>query len=101
VRAIYGMHLECCLGWKGSSFDWTRGENQAGHRRTHGQVCFFLCYAQRNRIECRCHRHNLSARLDPDNEGVLIVNLSGQGGGMSADEMTKRLEKDDQSCVIM
>jgi hypothetical protein len=39
--------------------------------------------------------------MDPDNSGVLIVDLQAQGGGMSADEVTRRLERDDEDCVIM
>lgn len=46
-------------------------------------------------------RHNLSAHLDPHNDGVLIVNLGGgRDRGMDSDEMTRRLEK-DEGCSIM
>jgi hypothetical protein len=45
-------------------------------------------------------RHNLSAHLDPENSGVLIVKLTGEGGGMSADEVTRRLDSDD-ACIVM
>lgn len=50
------------------------------------------------------HRHNLVAEMDPDNAGVLIVQLgegkSGRGRSIGADEVTRRLERQD-GCVIM
>jgi len=54
-----------------------------------------------NTISDDCHRRdNLSAHLDPDNSGVLVVKLNGEGGGMSADEVTRRLDK-GETCVVM
>jgi len=46
-------------------------------------------------------KHQLVAELDPHNAGVLIVRLNGQGGGMDLDEVTRRLERKDQECIIM
>lgn len=49
-------------------------------------------------------RHDLVAELDPDNAGVLIVQLDGRGSGrrtIGADEVTRRLEKPGDGCVIM
>ena len=49
------------------------------------------------------HRHNLIAELDPDNSGVLIVQLGGRKSGrraIGADEVTRRLEK-SEGCLIM
>ncbi len=49
-------------------------------------------------------RYQLSAQLDPNNAGVLIVQLNGaQRGerGMGADELSQRLEKDGEQCIIM
>jgi hypothetical protein len=50
-------------------------------------------------------RHNLAAGLDPHNAGVLIVNLQGQpvngARGMNVDDITRTLENDNQSCVVM
>jgi hypothetical protein len=46
-------------------------------------------------------RHQLVAELDPRNAGVLIVRLDGQGKGMDPDEVTRRLERGNQDCVIM
>jgi len=51
-------------------------------------------------IEELMARDNLSAHLDPDNSGVLVVKLNGEGGGMSADEVTRRLDK-GETCVVM
>ncbi|KZS98198.1 DUF1771-domain-containing protein, partial [Sistotremastrum niveocremeum HHB9708] len=52
-------------------------------------------------IEDLMQKHNLSAHLDPHNDGVLIVNLGGgRDRGMDPDEMTRRLEK-DEGCSIM
>lgn len=49
--------------------------------------------------------HQLTAELDPDNAGVLIVHMGGRGeatrGGIGSDEITRRLERDDDRCVIM
>ena len=50
------------------------------------------------------HRHNLIAELDPDNAGVLIVQLGGRKSGrraIGADEVTRRLERQGDNCVIM
>jgi hypothetical protein len=49
-------------------------------------------------------RYQLAAQLDPNNAGVLIVQLNGaQRGerGMGADEISRRLEKDDGQCIAM
>ena len=49
-------------------------------------------------------RHNLVAELDPDNAGVLIVQLGGRRSGRRAiglDEVARRLEKPGDGCVIM
>jgi len=46
-------------------------------------------------------KHQLAAELDPNNAGVLIVRLDGQGRGMDPDEITRRLEKGNQDCIIM
>lgn len=57
-----------------------------------------------------CSRHNLSATIDPQNSGVLIVQLEGgtgeqimgRGGVMlGADDITRRLDGKDESCIIM
>lgn len=44
-------------------------------------------------------RHQLSAQLDPQNAGVLIVFLNRPGQGMSSDEVTDRIE--NNNCTIM
>lgn len=47
-------------------------------------------------------RYQLSAELDPNNAGVLIVQLgSTTGRGVGADEITRRIERSDDSCIIM
>lgn len=46
-------------------------------------------------------RHQLIAELDPHNAGVLIIHLDGQGRGMDPDEVTRRLDKSNEDCVIM
>lgn len=49
-------------------------------------------------------RYQLAAQLDPNNAGVLIVQLNGaQRGerGMGADELSRRLENNDDQCIIM
>jgi hypothetical protein len=45
-------------------------------------------------------RHQLVAELDPQNAGVLIVRLDGQGRGMDPEEVTRRLDSGND-CVIM
>ncbi|KAJ7045429.1 cytoplasmic protein [Mycena alexandri] len=53
-------------------------------------------------IEELMQKHQLSAELDPHNAGVLVVQMGGnQGGGVSPDEITRRLDRDDQGCTIM
>ena len=50
-------------------------------------------------------RQGLVAELDPNNSGVLIVNLDGRPTGagpvLGVDEITRRLEDSDKGCVIM
>ncbi|KAF8161050.1 hypothetical protein B0H34DRAFT_795892 [Crassisporium funariophilum] len=48
-------------------------------------------------------KHNLVAQLDPNNTGVLIIHFGSRDGerGISADEISRRLERDDENCVIM
>ena len=48
-------------------------------------------------------RHHLKAQLDPQNAGVLIVMIEGASGqrGIGADEISRRLERDDEGCTIM
>lgn len=46
-------------------------------------------------------RYQLNAHIDPQNAGVLIVQLGGRGErGMDPNEVTRRLERDEQ-CVVM
>ncbi|OCF32479.1 cytoplasmic protein [Kwoniella heveanensis BCC8398] len=55
-------------------------------------------------VEDLMRKYNLSARLDEDNAGVLIVDLQGRGGhGRSRDAggLVDDLDKDDQGCRIM
>ncbi|KZP17983.1 DUF1771-domain-containing protein, partial [Athelia psychrophila] len=51
-------------------------------------------------IEELMQKHQLVAELDPHNAGVLIVRLDGQGQGMNPDEVSRRLDS-NQDCVIM
>ncbi|WWC63749.1 uncharacterized protein I303_106354 [Kwoniella dejecticola CBS 10117] len=49
-------------------------------------------------------KYNLSAHVDPDNSGVLIVDLQGRGGGQrsrDAGGLVDQLDKDDEGCKIM
>ena len=54
---------------------------------------------------CYSHRYNLVAELDPDNTGVLIVYLGGQGRSseraIGPNEIVRGLEDKDTGCVIM
>ncbi|KAG8681763.1 hypothetical protein FRC08_015410 [Ceratobasidium sp. 394] len=46
-------------------------------------------------------KYQLNAHIDPQNAGVLVVQLGGQGErGMDPNEVTRRLETDEQ-CVVM
>lgn len=54
-------------------------------------------------IEALMQKYDLVAELDPDNSGVLIVQLGGRKSGRRAigvDEVTRRLEK-SEGCLIM
>jgi hypothetical protein len=49
-------------------------------------------------LDCR---EQLTAELDPHNEGVLIVRMDGgRGAGVGADEIAQRLER-DKGCIVM
>ncbi|KJA19964.1 hypothetical protein HYPSUDRAFT_167771 [Hypholoma sublateritium FD-334 SS-4] len=47
-------------------------------------------------------KYNLTAQIDPNNSGVLIVLLQSSGQrGIGADEISRRLERSDEGCTIM
>lgn len=48
-------------------------------------------------------RHRVNAVLDPNNAGVLIVEINSNMGEHSVgpDEISRRLERNDESCIIM
>ncbi|KAF6761184.1 cytoplasmic protein [Ephemerocybe angulata] len=52
-------------------------------------------------IEGLMKKHQLDAELDPQNAGVLIVHLNRGRSRMGADEISRRLERSDESCAIM
>ncbi|PPQ68208.1 hypothetical protein CVT25_015040 [Psilocybe cyanescens] len=54
-------------------------------------------------IEELIQKHQLVARMDPNNAGVLIVLIDSQPGqrGIGADEISHRLERNEESCIIM
>ncbi|KAL1714236.1 hypothetical protein EV715DRAFT_209969 [Schizophyllum commune] len=53
-------------------------------------------------IEQLMAKHNLAADLDPDNAGVLIVQIGGgDHHGVDPDEITRRLDRGGESCLIM
>lgn len=47
-------------------------------------------------------KYQLNAHIDPHNAGVLVVQLGGRGErGMDPNEVTRRLERDDEQCIVM
>jgi len=62
-------------------------------------------------IEELMQKHNLSAEIDPQNSGVLIVRLEGgtaaeqvrdRGGvTLGVDDITRRLDGKDEGCIVM
>ncbi|KAH8828319.1 hypothetical protein DL96DRAFT_1602686 [Flagelloscypha sp. PMI_526] len=53
-------------------------------------------------IEDLMRKHRLVAELDPHNSGVLIVEIGPDGGrGVDPEEVVRRLERNDEACVIM
>jgi hypothetical protein len=48
-------------------------------------------------------RHHLKANIDPQNAGVLIVQIEAQSSqrGMEAGEISLRLEGKDETCIMM
>jgi len=54
-------------------------------------------------IEALMQKHRLSAELDPHNSGVLIVKIDSEVGerGMGPEEISHRLEREEESCIIM
>ncbi|KAF8906578.1 hypothetical protein CPB84DRAFT_1726269 [Gymnopilus junonius] len=54
-------------------------------------------------IEALMRKYRLSAELDPHNSGVLIVNIESEAGegGIGPEEISRRLEGEKESCVIM
>ncbi|KAF8200863.1 hypothetical protein BJ912DRAFT_947450 [Pholiota molesta] len=54
-------------------------------------------------IDDLIQKHQLTAELDPNNSGVLIVYLQPAPGqrGIGADEISRRLERNEEGCTIM
>jgi len=55
-------------------------------------------------IEELMQSNQLVAEIDPDNAGVLIVHIDGPAQGsreVGADEISRRLQKEDGGCIIM
>ncbi|KAF9264275.1 DUF1771-domain-containing protein [Marasmius fiardii PR-910] len=53
-------------------------------------------------IEELMQKHQLVAEMDDDNAGVLIVHLNaGRDRGVGPDEIARRLDRDDERCIIM
>jgi len=88
---------------------------QTSHRGAHAEVrlpticaAYLVSYSRHDSLRSR---HNLSAAIDPQNSGVLIVQLDGgtaaeqvrdRGGIMlGTDDITRRLDRKDESCIIM
>lgn len=89
-----------------AAFQWWGCQAEARHRGVDAKVRTLSSYLTR-RLDptvLSFYRHNLVAELDPDNAGVLIVQLGGRKSGrrtIGADEVTRRLEKSGDGCVIM
>jgi len=54
-------------------------------------------------IEELIQRHQLRAEIDPNNSGVLIVFFKSEPSqrGISADEISRHLQRNDDNCTIM
>lgn len=52
-------------------------------------------------IEDLMKKYQLDAEIDPDNTGVLIVRLNRGRSRMGADEISRRIERNDEACAIM
>lgn len=53
-------------------------------------------------IEQLMVKHNLVADLDPDNAGVLVVQIGGgDQRGVDPDEIARRLDRNGEGCVVM
>ncbi|KAF5389495.1 hypothetical protein D9757_004324 [Collybiopsis confluens] len=53
-------------------------------------------------VEELMKKHQLVAELDPHNAGVLIVQLGGRRDrAVGPDEITRRLERNDEGCIVM
>ncbi len=93
--------------YSGASLPRTYCESQACYRGAHAEVCLLVSIAlvfASYLILYYQPRYHLAAHLDPHNSGVLVVSLGGaQRGekGIGVGDITDRLERDDQHCVIM
>ena len=98
--------IVCTVHRQGITFSRWPCKDQASHRRTHAEVSLLPGFVSYNhsRLLVALYflpRHQLVPELDPHNAGVLIVRLDGQGKGMDPDEVTHRLERENESCVVM
>lgn len=82
------------------AFSRRSGENQACHRRFNEEV-HTLRLLQNNSLTFFSSRHQLSAQLDPNNAGVLVVLIDSHQRGIGPEEITRRLNNQQESCTIM
>ncbi|KIM40052.1 hypothetical protein M413DRAFT_28588 [Hebeloma cylindrosporum] len=85
---------------------------QDATNRGQAQICFIVGKGLHSQggvakikpaIEELIQKHQLCAEIDPNNSGVLIVfiNSGASQRGIGADEISRRLERDGESCTIM
>ena len=90
---------------QGPAFSRWRRKDQACHRGTYGKVShdFTFVVGVLPDWSLPILRHHLKAELDPHNAGVLVVEIEASSGhrGLGADEISRRLERKDESCIIM
>ncbi|KAI0276379.1 hypothetical protein BGY98DRAFT_706287 [Russula aff. rugulosa BPL654] len=110
---LHGLYVKEAITYTDQSIGEARARGDAEIRLIVGKGIHSPNHAAKLKpaIEELMQKHNLSASIDPQNSGVLIVRLEGgtgaeqvrdRGGVMlGADDITRRLDRKDEGCIIM
>ncbi|KAF8263520.1 hypothetical protein EI94DRAFT_1596891 [Lactarius quietus] len=110
---LHGLYVKEAIAYTDESISEARARGDKEVRLIVGKGIHSPNHAAKLKpaIEELMLKHSLAAALDPDNAGVLIVRLGGgdaderasdRGGVvLGADDITRRLDNHDDSCIVM
>lgn len=110
---LHGLYVKEAIAYSDQSISEARARGDKEIRLIVGKGIHSQNHAAKLKpaIEELMLKHNLAAALDPDNSGVMIVQLDGgnaaerardRGGVvLGADDITRRLDGQDDGCIVM